>query len=82
MNYRETVGTQIKFEFQERERRLAKLMGREQSTRSVTPTQGWIGKLVTWFGSSSGNRTESLSPRLEAEWERPLMSLQDHEAAS
>ncbi len=82
MNYRETVDAQIKFEFQERERRLSRLMGQEQSTRSIAPTRGWTGKLVTWLSSARGNGTGSLNPRLETEWELPLMSLKDHKTAS
>jgi hypothetical protein len=82
MNHSETTYTQIKFELRERERRISRLMGRESATRPITPRGGWVGKLETWLRSAPGNRTESLSPRLETERGLPLVSLKDHEAAS
>ncbi len=59
MNYRETVGAQIRFELQERDRRLSRLMGREQSTRPITSRRGRIGKLTLWLRSVLRNATDS-----------------------
>jgi hypothetical protein len=82
MNYRETVDAQIRFEFQERERRLAKLMGREPSTRSIAPGRDRIGKLVARFGNAPDSEVGSLSKGPQTERERPLTPVQDLEAAS
>jgi hypothetical protein len=79
MNCRETTYTQIKFELQQRERRLSGLMGREQSARRITHRRTWIGKLAIWLRRAPSNETEWLSSCLDTEQELPL---QDREAAS
>jgi hypothetical protein len=80
MNCREVVYTQIKFELQERERRLSRLMGREQSTRPITPGRSRASRLVTWLRCARGNRTGSLGPCLDTERELQLVPVQNHKA--